>query len=781
MYQSITPDTIGAGYRRQSLTLAITLISLGIAPHALGQENQEPERTFLLDQVTITGGAQRIEQTPGSAQILSREDMDRIGSSDPSKVLRAVPGVNIAEEDGLGQFPSISMRGVRPERSGRINLMEDGILVGSPAPYSAPAAYYIPPIARMDSIEVLKGPSAIRHGPNTVGGAINFISTPIPQEPSGSIHYQRGGRNSEQTHATIGGTEGQWGFLLESFANSTDGFKELDFPTSGRQSDKPNNPKPETGLNRRNTVAKLRWNSDPAATLYQEVELKVADDNRRVNETYLGILPEDFKDNPNRRYAGSQFDEFNGSNRLYQISHYLELSDTTSVSTSFYRTETTRNWYKLGSVNNGDGTNFVGIADILQNPNDNADAMAWILGNDVRFGADRFTINADSRGRVRANNREYKVEGVQVKLDHRYNALGWSNEVQVGARYHEDEEDRLQWDDTYAMENGNMVLTEEQRPGDQTNRLTEAEALALHIQNTATRGPWTLQAGLRREDIKEVRRDWQDGSSRDNANLSNGRPRENRTTVWIPGVGAVYRFTDQWSALVGYNRGFSPPGNDPDSKAERSDNFEAGFRFRDSFTQAEVIAFYNDYSNINIECTNVGAGCNAQDIGNTQSVGAVDIYGLEALVLHDLGQSQGLSFGLPLSAAYTFTDSEFGQDIGGDAPNQWENARKGDRLPEIPEHQLNLGVGVVQDLWRVNLNANFTSGTQAFADPAKRDLKIDSRWVLDLAARYQILENVQLTGRVENLLDDVHVAHHRPAGLRPGAPRTAWAGIKVDF
>jgi Fe(3+) dicitrate transport protein len=50
----------------------------------------------------------------------------------------------------------------------------------SPAPYSAPAAYF-PTVSRMQSFEILKGGSQIQYGPYTTGGAINMVSTQIPR------------------------------------------------------------------------------------------------------------------------------------------------------------------------------------------------------------------------------------------------------------------------------------------------------------------------------------------------------------------------------------------------------------------------------------------------------------------------------------------------------------------------------------------------------------------------------------------------------------------------
>src|SRR6187399_302869 len=135
------------------------------------------------DDVEITIVGTRVARTPGSAQVIKQGQLERFEYDDPHAVLTQVPGVYVRQEDGVGLRPNIGIRGGNPDRSKKLTLMEDGVLFG-PAPYSAPAAYYFPLITRMVGVKVIKGPSAIAFGPQTVGGAIDFITRSIPVAPS---------------------------------------------------------------------------------------------------------------------------------------------------------------------------------------------------------------------------------------------------------------------------------------------------------------------------------------------------------------------------------------------------------------------------------------------------------------------------------------------------------------------------------------------------------------------------------------------------------------------
>jgi outer membrane receptor for Fe3+-dicitrate len=166
--------------------------------------------------------------TGGSANYLTTERLEQFRHTDVHRVLKQVPGLYVVEEDGYGLRPNIGLRGSGTDRNSRITVTEDGVLI-APAQYAAPAAYYFPTMQRMSAVEVRKGSAAVRSGPRTTGGAINLISAPIPDDPfGGRVSLHAGEDQTLLGDVTIGGTNGQWGYLVEALRQDTDGFKTID-------------------------------------------------------------------------------------------------------------------------------------------------------------------------------------------------------------------------------------------------------------------------------------------------------------------------------------------------------------------------------------------------------------------------------------------------------------------------------------------------------------------------------------------------------------------------
>lgn len=731
-------------HRFGALTAAVTL-ALVQAPGL-----QAAEATRDLDRMTIIGGAEQVDDVPGSAHYIDEANLDRHEYSDINRVLQQVPGVYLQEEDGYGLRPNIGMRGTGVSRSARITLMEDGVLA-APAPYAAPAAYYFPSVGRMSGVEVRKGSSAIKYGPNTTGGALNLISSQIPTDFAGHLEVGAGDDATRRIHARVGDAGEHGGYMVETFQHLTDGFKELD---GGG----------DTGFDVTDVVGRFRINTAPTATVYQELELKLGNYDQLSNETYLGLTDDDFEATPFRRYAGSQRDQMDMEQQQASLRHYAELGARVDVTTTVYRQDVTRNWYKLDRVN---GT---GISAILADPATYAAELATIQG----------ATSADDALSVKANNREYESQGIQTVVGLSLDQGDIRHEIELGVRYHEDEEDRYQWSDGYRMDNGTMVQTSTGVPGTGpgNNLIASAEAWALFVQDTIRAGDWTVQPGLRYESIDTKRVDY---GAADPSRAGAPTVVKGSESVLMPGVGVTRRINPQLSLVAGVHRGFTPPApGNADAEAEDSINYEFGLRYAQGALSGELIGFYNDYDNLLGTCTEAtGGGCT---IGDQFNGGEVEVKGLEASLAYDIGAARGLGYGIPVRVGYTWTDAEFKTSFNSGF-GEWGDVQAGDELPYLPEHQLFVAVGLQQADWRVDLSARYSddmrtvAGSGAIPDAEK----VESHVVMDLAGDYRVAKDGRLFLAVENLADETYMAARRPAGVRAGKPRSVMAGLKLDF
>ena len=614
------------------------------------QQKTEQLKEVIVSGNTILGSRFEVKNKTGSARYISEEDLKKFSYTNINRVLQTVPGINIYEEDGFGLRPNISLRGTSPERSAKINLMEDGVLI-APAPYSAPAAYYFPTIGRMEAIEVLKGSSQIQYGPNTTGGAINMISSRIPERFSGKASITAGNYDSRNTQLVLGNSFKNFGFVTDYFNYSSDGFKDLDGGGN-------------TGFDKTDYMAKFRVNTNLDAKIYQYLTFKIQYSEENANETYLGLTDEDFEENPYRRYRASSEDVMNAEHQQYQLTHFIQVSPSLNISTTGYLNKFKRNWYKLDDVNLGER---VSISNILSAPQDYPLEYQTILGNE--------NTQDDVMG-IKANNRVYTSNGVQSIAKLRWGS-DWLQTLEAGIRYHEDDEDRFQWVDRYAFQNKELIRTTVGEKGADANRISYAKAVAAHFLYKLSINGLTVTPGLRYENITLGRTDYgSNDAARSGIDLSE---RENRVDVWIPGLGANYSFANNLSVFGGIHKGFSPPGNTDGQNPEQSINYELGTRFNHSGLKGEIIAYYNDYQNLLGSDLAATGGTGSLDQFNA---GEVRVSGVEVLLNYDFLKNSSEKLRLPVSVSYTLTDTKFLSSFESDT-DIFGEVTEGDEIPYL--------------------------------------------------------------------------------------------------
>lgn len=745
---------------KKIILLLLTIITLSNT--AQNKENKTKKVTDTiqkLDEVilktnVIFGNKYVAQNRTGSAYFLSPKELKKFSFTDVNRALRSVPGVNIYEEDGFGLRPNISLRGTSPERSAKITIMEDGILI-APAPYSASSAYYFPTIARMQAVEVLKGSSQIQYGPFTTGGAINMISNQIPDSFGGSVKASYGSFNSSQLHAIIGDNNKAFGYSVEYLNYGSDGFKKL-------LNDK------NTGFNKNDIVAKFRMNIFPNAAIKQSLEAKVQYSDEVSNETYLGLTDEDFGVDPFKRYAGSSNDLMKNIHKQILLTHTLDFSKNFRITTNAYSNYFTRNWYKADYITfNGDRQS---IGKVFGNPTTFADYLGLVKGTINSDDDDDDSIN------IRANNRTYRAKGVQTKLDYHWYKGDAFHDIEIGIRYHYDDEDRFQWIDDYTVNNGDLQLVNAGTPGSNANRISSAKAFASSITYRLKVNNWTFTPGIRYENIALKRENFGSNDSlRTGVNLST---RENNANIFIPGIGTNYKFTNNLSVFGGVHKGFSPPGNQEGQAPEESINYELGSRFNIKNLKAEVVVFYNDYSNLLGSDLAATGGSGSLDQFNA---GEVLVNGLELLLNYDFLTNKS-DYSLPFTLGYTYTNTEFKNSFGSDA-DLWGEVIAGDELPYISKHQFNIGVSLEHSKFELNLNGRFNGEfrTQAGRGIIPLNELVASNFIVDFSGKYHINKKVIVSANIINLLDETYVASRVPAGLRPGHPFGAYVGLQYKF
>ena len=702
-----------------------------------------------IEVVEIIGSQEDAKEIAGSASVITEEELEVYEYTDIHKILSNVPGVNFRPEEGYGLRPNISIRGTYADRSGKVTLMEDGILI-APAPYAASSAYYFPTAGRIAGVEVLKGPAAISQGPYTIGGAINLLSTPIADESGGLINQELGQDGTSRTHLHYSAVDTQVAVLVESHTWDTDGFDSI----KGSDAD--------TGFDKDDIVIKLRINSDPSLDgVYHELNIKYQDSDESSDQSYVGLADADFRKDAHSRYGLSAYDNMDNSHETTSFNYVADFGNL-ELSATMYDNDFARNWFKVDKIDNkkvyGHGN---GINNIIAAANAGEATASAILNG----------TNAEAvEIKLKNNNRAYTSEGTDLKLQYTTD----NQSLTIGYRDTEDSEDRFQVYATTDWLNGQLgALTVGSDPGySSNNRLTTAQATAFYINEEINFGALTVNLGYRSEDW-EISQDRYVDAARSAIATDNGYPKQlSDSDNSLMGFGATYEVNDTTQLFFGFHEGFTPTGGGADP--EEADNLEMGVRYSDENSYFEAVYFDTDYQNMFGECTASGGATGSCEIGDSFNAGEASISGFELVAQTEMVTESGTKY--PLSMVYTSTDASFDNTFDSDF---WGSVTSGMDIPDLPDSQLALQAGFETQSGLRGSATYYSYGSTCSVASCAAGTSVDSYNVIDASLTKMISDQLDVYMVVDNITDETDVVARAPKnGARAQKPRSFTVGVR---
>jgi Fe(3+) dicitrate transport protein len=694
-----------------------------------------------------------IERLSGSATLLTEKNLFESHVFTVNEALRKVPGVFVRDEEGFGIRPNIGMRGMNPFRSTKVSFLEDGLLLNF-APYGDNDIYYHPPVERYEGIEVMKGADLNQYGPQTIGGAVNYLTPEPPEKAGGFVSFTGGNRDYLTGHARLGGTLNKVGGL-----DSVGGL--VDYIHKEGQGA------------RNNTFVKL----DDANL---KTVLKINDRNTLVlrgdyyqehSQSTFGITEAEYR-NFGRHYNPFKNDAYQTSRWATSATHTYQFNEDVSLSTSFYWSVFNRDWWRQ----------------MNQQPTDNSCGNAF---RENRLNGK--AVNVDSCNFTRGRLRSYETWGVTPTLHAKHQLFGVTSELDAGFRAHFENQYRLTVD-------GNSPTARTGVVGEQNDRF--ADAYSGFIQNKFMVDDWTFTPGVRVESVSYSR-----------FNHLNGKGGESSLTEPLPSFAMTYTPVNEATLFFDMHRGFAPPrvedsvyndGNSVEIDAEKSWNYEAGVRSQPTAgVKLDLTLFHNDFQNLTVLGT-VG--------GNDTPVaqGSALFQGLEFSNRVDLAELFNWTHNPYLQIAYTWIPTAKATSAfhclplsNGSIPATCPNgnvygSKAGNRLPYAPENLLTATIGYSHpsgfdahletvftgeqfgDFMNLQSGYDHPNGINSIEARSGQYGKIQNYTVLNFASTYQVYKGLDLFVSVKNILDNNYVTD-RVRGILVGSSRLVQAGFRYEF
>ena len=703
------------------------------------------------------------ERIPGAATVLDIKSLSLIDPIGTQEALEFVPGVNGYADDGIGNSRlSIGIRGLNPRRSSRILILEDGVPI-QPALYVYPNMYYNPPAERIDRLEVIKGSGAIKYGPQTMGGVINYFTKRPRSDFGGKFNIKAGENSFLSLFSEVGGfgnekIKPEFQFLYKK----GDGFRE------------------NNGFEQINGTMKISYNKSQDENYY----LKFNTNYENSNATYTGLTQHSFKANP--KFNPKKDDNFKLFRTAVDLITTKRLSSNLTKSTTAFVSFFDRRWWRENDI-------FVSQADSASS---NPTAQSYYE-----------PINLIRRGNGKDNFgilRTFYVGGAEQVYSFKDSPFGLSkfmssnSSLELGGRiYFERFIDDKQSGSKTDSRDGIYFI-----PAASDDEQPIIVGQSHHYETTAFSGflnekiefeKFTLNTGIRLEAFEQERVDRLSGSMYQDKSL----------IELLPGVGLTTKFSST-NLFAGIHRGFTPPssgtlkilnfGGTLDNQglnleAEKSWNKEVGIRGDYPMFNFEVSGFHVGIENL------VAAGRGTA----FKNLGKVNTMGLELNL--NLLSSKVVGLLPDLHFIYAFLNTEIKDGIiksnvsgtvGSDVSIQ------GKKLPYAPAHTLTAGFSKMGEKLSYRLDFRFVDEVFTdFENIIKEDKLgiqgiIPSYNFINISADYKVSEDYRIFLTGKNITDEIYIGsrlHSNPgqpqanlsSGILPGPRRQINLGFEYNF
>ncbi len=697
------------------------------------------------------------EDVAGTVTMFDKVAVRAIKPVGTQELLEMVPGVNGFADDGIGNSRiSIGIRGLNPRRSSRVLVLEDGAPI-QPAIYVYANMYYNPPAERIDRMEVIKGSGAIRYGPQTMGGVVNYLTSRPRQNFGGQLQFTGGNNGYNSLFGELGG----WGTKrikpeLQLLVKRGDGFRD------------------NNDFEQYNTTFKLNILPDSKKTIYLKANVNYED----ANATYTGLTEYSFRNSP--LFNPKENDNF----KVFRSS--VDLIYTNQISTRFgseskvFFSYFDRRWWRENDI-------FVRAAQFesgIVEP-----TFPDQVGDLIRIGNGR-----DNFGILR----KFYVAGVEHAYTLRHGLAGKESSLEIGGRiYWERFIDDKKIGDSPDARDGIYFIPPEDEDGNPTivgqSQHYETTALAGFVNEKIQLGKLAVSPGIRFEIFEQERIDRLRGSIY----------QDKTTAVLLPGIGLNYDLGSM-RVFAGIHRGFTPPSSGTlrignfgdqvvagglDLEAEKSWNSEIGIRGSLPALIFEVAAF-----NVAIEDL-VAAGRGTA----FKNLGQVTTRGIEVGGSFRANAVSGLLPEINISYAYLDTEIISGRIESAVLAGGVEVDIAGNELPYSPRHTLT--VGLAKDLgFGLTFRADMRYVDDVFTDFENVDRTfnrgdtgpIPGYTIVNTSTSYRINSTWEFFAVAKNILDEIYIGsrlHSNPgqkdaslsSGILPGPRRQVNAGFRYTF